>query len=237
MRKPQQPDLGLQQPDWQSTFLPFLNKRGLLADVSVCSKSPCQSCPYPPAIAPTISNGSFPEITASGKGASIDSCERSSSHAKKRKNGRRCCVTWSRMVPRSIGQLASIASTTERCVTAPLISTCTSPLTCANPFRCGGSKTRIMAASGPPRKAPPADPAQSAPSYPPRRPKRTPAHRSFRNTRRIYRVSPPPSHPATRSRSSPFAANLSSTPPTHFRPSGYDKRAASHPERNARSHS
>src|SRR6267378_2360565 len=35
MKKPQQRDLGLQQPDWLSTFLSFLNKRGLLADVSV----------------------------------------------------------------------------------------------------------------------------------------------------------------------------------------------------------
>ena len=54
-------------------------------------------------MAPMIRKGSLPETTASGSGASGDSCDRSSSQAKKRRNGRRCWVTWSRMVPRSIG--------------------------------------------------------------------------------------------------------------------------------------
>ena len=43
---------------------------------------------YPPAMAPTIKNGSFPAATASGSGASGGSCDRSCSQAK-RTNGRR----------------------------------------------------------------------------------------------------------------------------------------------------
>ena len=38
----------------------------------------------PPAIAPTTSSGSAPSATASGSGASGESCERSRSHAKNR---------------------------------------------------------------------------------------------------------------------------------------------------------
>jgi len=38
-----------------------------------------------------MSKGSFPDATASGNGVSGGSWDRSSSQAKKRKNGRRCC--------------------------------------------------------------------------------------------------------------------------------------------------
>jgi hypothetical protein len=48
---------------------------------------------HPPAMAPTTRNGSLPFTTASGSGASGDSCDKSSSQAKNRTNGRRCCVT------------------------------------------------------------------------------------------------------------------------------------------------
>src|SRR5207245_1059791 len=58
---------------------------------------------YPPAMAPTIQNGSAPDATASGSRASGGSRDRSSLHAKNRSIGRRSCVTWSRIVPRSIG--------------------------------------------------------------------------------------------------------------------------------------
>src|SRR5207249_3634843 len=58
---------------------------------------------YPPAIAPITRNGSAPDATASGRGASGGSWVRSRSHAKNRRNGRRCAVTWSRMVPRNMG--------------------------------------------------------------------------------------------------------------------------------------
>jgi hypothetical protein len=58
---------------------------------------------YPPAIAPMTMNGSFPDTTASGSGASGGLWERSSSQAKKRRKGRRCWVSWSRIVPRSMG--------------------------------------------------------------------------------------------------------------------------------------
>src|SRR5689334_16913743 len=57
----------------------------------------------PPAIAPTTSRGSVPAATASGSGLSGESCERSSLRAKNRTKGRRCPVTWSRMVPPSAG--------------------------------------------------------------------------------------------------------------------------------------
>ena len=72
---------------------------------------------YPPAMAPRMRSGSSPDATASGSGASGDSRDRSRAQAKNRKNGLRCCVTWSRIVPRSIGYLPSSASTTERWVT------------------------------------------------------------------------------------------------------------------------
>lgn len=58
---------------------------------------------YPPAMAPTIMNGSAPEATASGSGASGGSWDRSCSQAKKRTNGRRWPVAWSRIVPRRVG--------------------------------------------------------------------------------------------------------------------------------------
>src|SRR6266571_4688648 len=58
---------------------------------------------YPPAIPPMTRKGSAPEATASGRGASGGSWVRSRSHAKNRRNGRRCSVTWSRIVPRSMG--------------------------------------------------------------------------------------------------------------------------------------
>src|SRR5439155_12569743 len=58
---------------------------------------------YPPAIAPRTISGSAPVLTASGSGASGDSWDRSSSQAKTLRNARLFCVTWSRIVPRSIG--------------------------------------------------------------------------------------------------------------------------------------
>src|SRR5579884_18823 len=60
-------------------------------------------CVYPPATAPTTKNGSTPDATASGRGASGGSRDRSSVQAKKRNIGRRSPVMRSRMVPRSVG--------------------------------------------------------------------------------------------------------------------------------------
>jgi response regulator RpfG family c-di-GMP phosphodiesterase len=48
---------------------------------------------HPPAIAPMIRNGSAPEATSLGKGASGDSWDQSSAQTKNRKNGRRSWVT------------------------------------------------------------------------------------------------------------------------------------------------
>jgi hypothetical protein len=48
---------------------------------------------YPPASAPITRNGSFASAIAAGSGASGDSSERSSWHAKNRRNGRRSSVT------------------------------------------------------------------------------------------------------------------------------------------------
>src|SRR4029077_21190284 len=64
---------------------------------------PPPSPPSPPASAPTTRKGSVPLVTASGRGASGRVRDRSRAHAKNRTNGRRSRVTWSRMVPRSIG--------------------------------------------------------------------------------------------------------------------------------------
>ena len=67
------------------------------------SKWTSANADYPPATAPTTRNGSAPLATASGSGASGDSSDQSSWQAKNRKNARRSCVTWSRIVPFSIG--------------------------------------------------------------------------------------------------------------------------------------
>src|SRR5207249_7684221 len=53
-------------------------------------------------MAPTTRRGSAPVATASGSGASGGSWDRSRSQAKNLTNGRRCCVTWSRIVPRTL---------------------------------------------------------------------------------------------------------------------------------------
>ena len=60
----------------------------------------------PPAMAPTMRKGSAPAATGSGSGASAGSCDRSRAVAKKRIKGRRCWVTWSRMVPSRAGSRA-----------------------------------------------------------------------------------------------------------------------------------
>src|SRR5438477_3209945 len=103
-------------------------------------------------MAPTMRNGSAPLATASGNGASIGSSERSCSQAKKRTNARRRSVTWSRIVPHSIGYRASIASRTDRCVTAPSTFSSTSPSTRANVRKCGGRT--ILITTQPPLPCP-----------------------------------------------------------------------------------
>jgi hypothetical protein len=87
--------------------------------------------PYPPAIAPTIRNGSIPLVTGSGKGVSGCSCDRSCWQAKNRTKGRRLRVTWSRIVPRKTGNRFSTASSTELSVIGSETSSCTSPSTLA----------------------------------------------------------------------------------------------------------
>src|SRR5438128_9532101 len=60
-------------------------------------------------MAPAIKNGSAPDATASGSGASGDSWD--SSQSKNRRNSRRCPVPWSRIVPRSEAAVALDSST------------------------------------------------------------------------------------------------------------------------------
>src|SRR5882762_9429392 len=93
------------------------------------------------------------------------------------------------MVPRSIGYWTSRASSTERCVTGPLTSSCTSALTRASVRRCPGSMTRITAASGPRQKARREGVARWGSRSLRRWPRRTPGRRWCRNRRRIYRAS------------------------------------------------
>src|SRR5438105_2567924 len=172
---------------------------------------------YPPAMAPSTKNGSAPSTTAAGSGVSGDSWVRSRSQAKNRRNGRRSSVTWSRIVPRSIGYLASSASRMDARVTGLPISSCTSSRTCARVRRCGGRTTRITAGSGLPPTAQPGDPARWASSCLRHRPTCTPVRPRCRNTHRTYRASRRPWRRAARSRSSPAVAGLCSAPPTRAR--------------------
>src|SRR3989449_1059288 len=112
----------------------------------------------PPAMAPRTKKGSAPSTTAAGSGASGDSWVRSRSQAKNRRNGRRCRVTWSRIVPRSIGYLASSASRIDALEARPPISSCTSSRTCARVRRCGGGTTRVTPGAVIPPPARPGDP-------------------------------------------------------------------------------
>lgn len=109
--------------------LPWIGQAKVKTDKAVRSRTTGHQ---PPAIAPTIRNGSTPVATASGRGVSGGSCERSRPQAKKRMKGRRCCVTWSRTVPRSIGYCASSASSTAPNVSGPSTASATSPLTPAS---------------------------------------------------------------------------------------------------------
>ncbi len=109
-------------------------------------------------------NAARPFTTASGNTSSGDSCERSSSHAKNRMNGRRNFVVWSRIVPSNCGHFTSIASRTDRCVTGPSISTAISCGTLAGRQRLADNSTRtvdIKQSSALPPTAPPVDHAQS----------------------------------------------------------------------------
>ena len=67
-------------------------------------------------------NGSTPAATFSGSRASGGSWERSSSQAKNLTSCLRCCVSWSRIVPRNIGYLVSSASRIDCVVARPLTS-------------------------------------------------------------------------------------------------------------------
>src|ERR1700690_833085 len=94
-------------------------------------------------MAPMIRKGSLPKATEAGRGAKGESWERSSWQAKKRRKGRRCWVTWSRMVPCRTGYRDSRASRMERTVTGPSISSEISPGTWARVRRCAGRMTCI----------------------------------------------------------------------------------------------
>jgi hypothetical protein len=74
---------------------------------------------------PYDQNASAPDATTSGNGSSGGSWDRSCSQAKKRTNGQRRCVTWSRIVPGSMDDVplgrqddsflvAAISTTTRR---------------------------------------------------------------------------------------------------------------------------
>ncbi len=59
---------------------------------------------YPPAIAPTMKNGSTPFAIASGNGASGRFVrEIFGANKKPNERQRRFCVAWSRIVPRNVG--------------------------------------------------------------------------------------------------------------------------------------
>src|SRR6266850_481682 len=86
--------IGLHESFLQTPFNLIYNKFAKSFPFMLPRHQPApRTCPYPPAIAPMMSNGSAPDATASGRGASGGSCERSSAQAKNRKNARRSCVT------------------------------------------------------------------------------------------------------------------------------------------------
>src|ERR1019366_8408292 len=120
---------------------------GRLPGLDALADAPGASQGQPPANPPPIREGPGPAATVSGSGASGGEWDRSCSQAKNLMNARRLLVRWSRMVPRSIGYLASSASSTESRVTWPATSSSTSPSTRASVRRCAGRITRIMAAS------------------------------------------------------------------------------------------
>jgi len=143
-------------------------------------------------MAPTMRKGSAPDATASGSGTSGSSLERSREQAKNRKNCRRCWVTWSRIVPLSIGYRASSAFSTERCVAWPLTSNLTSPLTFASVRKCGGRMTLIIAGFVPRRKARPEGPELLHSNCLRHRGTRTPARRWSQNKRHMNQESQQP---------------------------------------------
>jgi len=131
-----------------------------------------------------IRNGSCPDTTASGKGASGGSWEMSSPQAKKRRKGRRFWLAWSRMVPRKTGKRASSAVIRVRCVIGFGTSSVTSPSSFAKVRKCAGRTTLIMAVSVPPRKVRRADFGQWKTSCPQRRGRHRLDLRWCRNTHR-----------------------------------------------------
>src|SRR5712692_7378760 len=161
---------------------------------SVCLSDGVQ----PPAIAPMTRYGSRPVATSSGSGASGDSSDRSSSHAKNLSIALRRLVVWSRMVPRSIGYSASRASSSERWLTGPSTCSCTSLPTPARVRRFAGSSIRITLAFAPAPTAPRESRERSRSSCRRRRPTRTPGHRWCRNRFHRNRVSRPPSRRGAR---------------------------------------
>ena len=148
-------------------------------------------------IAPTIRKALGRSRPRLATGASADSWDRSCWHAKNLTNARRCWVTWSRIVhAASIAGLECVENGGLRGLTPT--SSSTSPSTYASVRRCGGSTTRIMAASGPQRTARPGDLGRWEPRCLQRRPMRTPARQSCQSTHRTTRVSRRPSRRAAR---------------------------------------
>ena len=140
-----------------------------------------------------------PRATASGSGASGDSWDRSSSQAKNRTNGRRCCVTWSRIVPRSIG-IARLERVEDRALRHRRPRRRASPRRRRAPASAGGpgarrgSWQRLDLDRHHGRQVP----HDRRPAVARRRPRRTPGRRWCRSRRRTGRASRRPSRRAAR---------------------------------------
>ena len=79
-------------PDKVQRSFPSTSLRVRMTRLGIWRLWPREHAHYPPAIAPTMSSGSRPSNTLAGSGVSAGRCDRSCSHAKKRRNGRRTFV-------------------------------------------------------------------------------------------------------------------------------------------------
>ena len=149
-------------------------------------------CGQPPAIAPTTRNGS----TAVGYGRRqwrvwlvVGQVLPRRRRTARRPGARRCSWVAHRAAQRRVRRLERIED--GPCVTGAQLHA-DLPVTCASVRRCAGSTTRIMAASAPRPRAPPAGRARSAPSCRRSRPRRRPGRRWSRSRRRTGRACRPP---------------------------------------------
>src|SRR5207248_11602182 len=141
-----------------------------------------------------------------------------------------------RIVPRSIGYVASKASRTARCVAWPSKSSCTSPLTRASVRKCVGKTTRIMVVSALRLIGLREDLERSESSYHRRQLMRKPDHLSFQNRCHMDQANRSTSRRVARSRSNYAEADPWLAFPIHCLRFDCDRHVAFRLEESARNH-